>query len=72
MMAIFGWFVYILIMFYVSAVICIVSTNLLGTYNIGGVPNKVSDKLLAVFLILILFCGWYGVVEFAPFTLIVK
>ena len=71
-MAIFGWICLMVISLWPTFFMVVVSWDGLGTYNIGGVPNPLSTKLLIVVGWILLVGWWYFVVSLAPFTIMVK
>lgn len=72
MMAVIGFIACVIVMLWLSATSVLVAANSLGRYTIGGVPNTWVDRAGALLLIAGLFCGWYLVLHFAPFTLTFK
>ena len=72
MMALFGWMVCMVTMLWVTAASALVSFNMLGKYNIGGVPNTLKDKVIAIIFDVAVALAWYGVYLSAPFTLTAK
>ena len=72
MMAVFGWFVCVAIMLFLTVIAALVSGNTLGRFNIGGAPNKAADKMLTLIFISLVGFGWYLLWVVSPFALVVK
>lgn len=68
-MAVLGFIFLVLISFYGTLGYFLICANGLGQYNIGGVPNKLSNKIL-ILIGLGLIGAWWWCVVFPnfPFT----
>lgn len=71
MMEIFGWIVMFAIGLYIGLFVILTIGNMGGTYNIGGVPNKWWEKLLAliVFPVVYGYGVYYLIILTAPFSI---
>lgn len=69
-MAVFGWFITLVCVIFLSLVYCMLCTQTLGTYNIGGVPNSTRSKIFTLALGVLLVFVWSKVFQYAPFTVV--
>lgn len=71
-MAIIGWLALVALMGSMSCGWLVLAFNGLGKYNIGGVPNRRTTKVLLLTLGAFLAYAWYVLGSNAPFTIALK
>ena len=67
---ILGWLCLFGMLIMLTGTVALVSMNLLGTYSIGGVPNGVFDRIIALALLTFIGFCWYGAITHLPFTIL--
>ena len=74
MMELFGWLALTLIAFYLGFLVLLTIGNMGGTYNIGGVPNKWWERILAILVIpsVYSYMVYLLIIKTVPFSLIFK
>lgn len=72
-MAVFGWIVCIVIVFYLTIVGVLLGYNFLGTYRLGGKCNTWIERTLYLLLGPASIVGmWYVLYHYSPFTVSLK
>ncbi len=71
-LAIIGWFALGIGLCWLSAVTIAIAFNSLGTYNIGGVPNSIGEKIATILWIAFVVFLWYELLIHAPFKFSLK
>lgn len=73
MLAIFGWFVLVLIGLQLSVTWFIAGlVNSMGTWNIGGVSNSIGTRITAAVAGLLVALYWYWLYTVCPFTITIN
>lgn len=67
--AFIGWIACAIFLGIVSVSWPILAFNSLGKYNIGGVPNRASNRITTLLFGAIIGAFWFGLVSIAPFSI---
>lgn len=70
-MELIGFFACVFILLWVSIAWLFCAPLIMGTWNIGGVPNTWKGRPMMLFFLAIIVQGWYMVCTNAPFTIVV-
>lgn len=68
-MAILGWLFLIMCCAFITFIYVFMAMNNLGTFNIGGVPNSTTKKVVTIIVGLIIGYAWYCLFAASPFIL---
>jgi uncharacterized membrane protein len=70
-MEIIGFIACVVILIYVTFVWFFCAPFTMGKWNMGGVPNTWTDRLMMLVFLAVIAMGWYMAFANAPFTIVV-
>jgi hypothetical protein len=71
-MEVIGFILVTCVCLFLTFLYLVCGTQALTTYNIGGVKNKLSEKVLYLSIGYLVYCMWSWVFEMSPFSVVVQ